>query len=69
MLPGMNVTAAPPDWKLLRKLARDLGVSDKAFWKWKERGCVPHKWRIPLIQVSGGYVSLSSFDAAQKDDA
>jgi hypothetical protein len=63
----MKDSVTPPDWMLLRKIARDLGVSPKAFSKWRERKCVPHKWRIPIIQASGGYVSLSSFDAFTKD--
>jgi hypothetical protein len=64
----MTDVAQAPDWKLLRKIARELGVSDKAFFKWRERGRVPHKWRIPIIRHSGGYVSLSSFDAISEDE-
>jgi len=63
----MITVRSDPDWKLLRKFARELGVSDKAFSKWRERRWVPHKWRIPIIRQSGGYVSLSFFDAFEKD--
>jgi len=63
----MTDFAHGPDWKLLRKIALELGVSEKAFSKWRERGWVPHKWRIPIIRQSGGYVGLASFDEIREE--
>jgi hypothetical protein len=31
-------------------IARDLGVSVEARKKWRQRGCVPHRWRLPIIR-------------------
>jgi hypothetical protein len=51
---------------LIADLATErLGVSSEALRKWRFRGHVPHKWRIPLIeaaQAAGRYISPSSFD-------
>jgi hypothetical protein len=57
----MNTTL---DWDAIEKIARELGVRDRAFEKWKERKSVPHKWRLPIIRASGGHVSLDAFDGA-----
>lgn len=32
------------------KLAAARGVTVAARQKWRERGAVPHRWRIPLLQ-------------------
>lgn len=32
------------------KLAAARGVTKAAREKWRERGAVPHRWRIPLLQ-------------------
>jgi hypothetical protein len=29
-------------------IAGDLGVSVEARKKWRQRGCVPHRWRLPI---------------------
>jgi hypothetical protein len=31
-------------------IARDLGVSAEARKKWRQRGCVPHRWRLPIMR-------------------
>jgi len=51
---------------LISDLATEqLGVSSEALRKWRFRGHVPHKWRIPLIeaaQATGRFIPVSSFD-------
>jgi hypothetical protein len=37
---------------LIDLLAADLGVSEEARKKWRQRGAVPHKWRLPLIDLA-----------------
>lgn len=33
-------------------LAKDLGVSDYAVKQWRVRGSVPHKWRLPMLDLA-----------------
>ena len=49
------------DWSLIDKAARALGVSEAARRKWRQRGSVPHKWRIALIQQTAGAVTANDF--------
>ena len=37
-------------WSIIDEAAAHLGVSTDARRKWRERGRVPHRWRIPIIQ-------------------
>jgi len=55
------------DWKVLRRFALELGIAQKAIDKWRERRKIPHRWRIPLVRISGGIIPLSLFDALEKD--
>lgn len=54
------------DWDLIGAIAVSLGVGPRALEKWRERGSVPHKWRLPIIRASDGRVSLDAFDAMDK---
>lgn len=45
------------DWKLVKTVARNLGVRDKAIEKWWQRKSVPHRWRLPLIEATKGKIS------------
>ena len=44
--------AAMMNWKTLKALGAELGVKDEAMRKWEERGSVPHRWRIPMINLA-----------------
>lgn len=45
------------------RLAAARGVTVAARQKWKERGGVPHRWRIPLLQdAAAAGVSVSVID-------
>lgn len=33
------------------RLATDLGVGDWTRRKWRQRGAVPHRWRLALIEA------------------
>jgi hypothetical protein len=61
----MNKT---PDtlWERIDTTAATLGVKYDARRKWKERG-VPHRWRLPLIQASGGHLTANDFDRPRND--
>ncbi len=54
-------TQAHIDWSLIDRAAQALGVSEAARRKWKQRGSVPHRWRIALIQQTAGAVSANDF--------
>ena len=38
--------------ELIDKIARDLGVTFEARKKWRQRKCVPHRWRLPIIRAA-----------------
>jgi nicotinic acid mononucleotide adenylyltransferase len=37
---------------LIDLLAAELGVSDEARKKWRQRGAVPHKWRLAILELA-----------------
>lgn len=37
--------------RLIDDLAAELGASEAARKKWRQRG-IPHRWRIPLIEAA-----------------
>lgn len=37
--------------KEIEELAVSLGVGDWSRRKWRQRGAVPHKWRLALIEA------------------
>ena len=53
-------------WKIVDDVAGNLGASDAARAKWRQRGRgVPPAWRIRIVQdlmASGTPVSLADFD-------
>lgn len=49
------------DWSVVDRIGRDLGVSYRARQKWKQRNCVPHKYRIAMIQATGGVINAQQF--------
>ena len=49
------------NWPLIDLIAQRLGVKPDARRKWRQRGNVPHKWRLPIIMASGGNLSPSDF--------
>jgi hypothetical protein len=45
------------------QIAERLGVKDEARRKWRARGAVPHRWRLPIIEESAAAgVDLSAAD-------
>lgn len=50
------------DWSVLKQAASALGVTEKAFEKWRERKSVPHKWRLRINRWSKGRISLDAFE-------
>jgi hypothetical protein len=50
------------DWTVVEAAARSLGVTAVALKKWRQRGSVPHRWRLPIIRSSNGQLSLAAFD-------
>lgn len=53
----------PANWRTIRHLAVANGVSESSIQKWKQRGCVPHRWRIPfLTDASATGLSLTIGD-------
>jgi hypothetical protein len=59
-------TKYPDLWKEIDALAESLGVSDWARRKWQQRGVIPHKWRLPLIEASKGKLTASDFNRSRE---
>jgi hypothetical protein len=47
------------DWELIQEGTRLLGIPLNTFHQWKYRGSVPHRWRLPLVQL--GKVNPKAF--------
>jgi hypothetical protein len=39
-------------WEFIATAAAELGAGAEAIRKWRERGKVPHRWRIPLLKAA-----------------
>lgn len=69
---GQNVqisimtTKSQINWDLIDSVAEKLNVDYWARRKWRQRGHVPYKWRLPLINASRGSISLRDFDALDR---
>lgn len=60
---GMNLI---DQWNFIEREAKSLGVTKHAIQKWRERGRVPHKYRLPLLARAasiGVALSLEAFEA------
>jgi len=53
------------DWDLIDHLAEKQGVEYWARRKWRQRGHVPHKWRLAIIMASRG--RIKPWDFAEMD--
>ncbi len=49
-------------WTHVDAIASKLGVQYFARRKWRARGVVPHRWRIPLIQASAGSITADDLE-------
>jgi hypothetical protein len=49
-------------WDTIERVADQLGIRKNTVAKWKERKCIPYKWRLPIIIKSNGKISLRAFD-------
>lgn len=52
-----------PDWSVIDRIGRELGVGYRARQKWRQRNCVPHKYRLAIIQATGGVITAQQFQA------
>jgi len=58
-----------PDWDFINSLAKAQGVSAEARKKWRQRGSVPHRWRLPLLIAAnrmGRTIPIDAFQIATK---
>jgi hypothetical protein len=63
----MNVmTKKAIDWELVERAALQLGVSQFAIDKWRQRQSIPHKWRPQLVIHTGGVISWKQFELLDK---
>ncbi|MGL5362628.1 MAG: hypothetical protein ACRDBH_07090 [Bosea sp. (in: a-proteobacteria)] len=51
-------------WKHIDAIAERLGVKSEARRKWRERGAVPHRWRLPILQQGAGILAPADFEPA-----
>ena len=66
-LSNYKVMASNLTWKLVDDTAAEIGVSQEARLKWRQRG-VPPKWRIGILEVlmkRAVPVSLADFDGLE----
>lgn len=54
------------DWDLIDRLAETLQVEYWARRKWRQRGHIPYRWRLPLVAASRGSVSIKDFEALDR---
>mgnify|MGYP003338422110 CR=1 len=54
------------DWNVVDQVAVTLGVSYRARQKWRQRGTIPYKWRLPILQLTGGVISAEHFAALDR---
>jgi hypothetical protein len=52
-------------WHHIDAIAERLGVKLGTRRKWRQRGSVPHRWRLPILQASGGVILADDFTAAK----
>lgn len=50
------------DWELVERAALQLGVSQFAIDKWRQRQTIPHKWRPQLILATAGGITWKQFE-------
>ncbi len=67
MVPPMTdiATGQETPWALVDRCAAELDILPETRRKWRERNSVPHRWRLPLLQVfarHGRVVGLDFFD-------
>ena len=56
-------------WELIKELARGLGVNQSAVQKWRQRGGVPHKFRLVMMDMAedrGDVLKSTDFDLVSK---
>lgn len=46
------------NWKKIELIAEHLGVEYEARKKWRQRGRVPHKYRLPIKEMTGGEIKV-----------
>lgn len=39
-------------WVFVETVAAELGAAPEARRKWRERGKVPHRWRLPILDAA-----------------
>lgn len=55
------MNALTEKWPLVETHAKALGVKDEALRKWQERGRVPYRWHLPLIETAAGKLVPADF--------
>jgi hypothetical protein len=50
------------DWLLVCWIGVNLGATQNAANKWKQRKMVPHKWRSGLVRATRGQISWAQFE-------
>jgi hypothetical protein len=55
-------------WDLILKIAEKLGVNYEARIKWRQRNCVPHKWRFEIVTKSDAQIFFVDFARMDKEN-
>jgi hypothetical protein len=66
MLKTVFTNTQHPQWEFIELQAATLGVTGEAIKKWRQRGKVPHCWRLPLLERAAEkhqQLDVSIFDA------
>lgn len=48
-------------WPKIVAIAKSLGAGRWAIYKWGERGGVPAKWQVAIVNASNGKIKLADF--------
>jgi hypothetical protein len=51
------------NWDMIDVAAKALGVRAETRQKWKQRGAVPHRWRMPIYEYTNKKVDVFEDDA------
>ena len=58
-------------WDQINEIGAALGANFEARKKWKQRRCVPHRWRLPIINEGakrGILIDQAAFDLPSNDN-
>ena len=53
------------NFERINAIGERLGASYEARKKWRQRGHIPFRWRVAIVQASNGEFTLDDFETQQ----